>query len=187
MPARPDRSPTWGAVGPPRATRDPGLRARRWRGGLGAILLGHVGEALGQRRRAVAAGVGLVEAEFALHLLELGGRHAVGRGLGQPAGAPGAALGRLDVGSARRVRGHVPELGLDPLAAVAVLSLPLLPVRQHRGGDEDRRIGPGRHADEQREREVGQLGRAGRAAEQEQRDDRHQRARGRGDRSRQHL
>ena len=53
-----------------------------------------------------------------------------------------------------RVRGHVPELGLDPVPAGAVLGLALLPVREHGRGDEDRRVRAGGDADQQREREV---------------------------------
>ena len=63
------------------------------------------------------------------------------------------------------------------------MRLALLPVRQHRRGDEDRRVRAGGDADQQREREVLQR----RAAEQQQREDRHQRARGRGQRPGQHL
>ena len=62
--------------------------------------------------------------------------------LGHATGAPRTLRGRLDV-AATRVGGHVSELVLDPLAAVAVLALALLPVHEHRRGDEDRRVGTG--------------------------------------------
>ena len=55
-------------------------------------------------------------------------------------------------------------------AAAHVDRLALLPLHQHRRGDEDRRVGARGHADEQGEREVPQR----LAAEQHQRADRHQ-------------
>ena len=58
------------------------------------------------------------------------------------------------------------RVGDDPRAAGAVGRLAFLPLHQHRRGDEDRGVGAGGDADDQREREV--LERF--AAEQEQRE-----------------
>ena len=83
----------------------------------------------------------------------------------------------------RRVGGHRAELAHDPRAAGAVAGLALLPVRQHRRGDEDRRVRAGGDPDQQREREVLQR----RAAEDQQRQHRQQRAEARRQRPGQHL
>src|SRR5581483_2136363 len=71
--------------------------------------------------------------------------------------------------SQQRVRLRALRHGLAP--AARILGLALLPQRQHRRRDEDRRVRTGGDADEQREREVLQR----RAAEEEQRADRQQR------------
>ncbi len=55
-----------------------------------------------------------------------------------------SAAGSTSIGASaesRRVGGHVAEVAHDPRATVAVDALALLPVREHRGGDEDRRVG----------------------------------------------
>ncbi len=58
-------------------------------------------------------------------------------GRGQAAGRADPGRGRVDI-AAVGVGGHVADLVDDPLAARAVAVLALLPVRQHRRGDEDR-------------------------------------------------
>ena len=61
--------------------------------------VGGVGQALGQRR-GPAAGLSLLLGDLALHLLELGRRHALGIGLGDAAGAPPHAFAcGIDVGA----------------------------------------------------------------------------------------
>src|SRR5439155_23288681 len=72
------------------------------------------------------------------------------------------------------LRRSVAERGLDVLA-VRVLRLALLPDREQRRRDEDRRVGAREDADEEREGEVLQR----RAAEEEQRADGEQRDEGR--------
>src|SRR6185312_8071858 len=138
------------------------------RAGPVALAVAGVGQALGQRRGA-APGLGLLLGDFALHLLELGGRDAVGVELGEAPGTTAHALAAgLDIGPGGRVGGDEAAVGLDALAAVAIDRLALLPMGEHRGGDEDRRVGAGGHPDEQREGEVLERG----AAEQQQGQDR---------------
>ncbi len=84
---------------------------------------------------------------------------------GWPPTAAGARRrGRL--GLAQRGPAAGGALG-DLLGQLLVLRLPLLQVRQHRGGDEDRGVGARQHADEQHERQVLQLA----VAEQQRADD----------------
>src|ERR1700760_3373601 len=117
-------------------------------------------ETLGQSGGA-APRLGLLLGDVTLHLLELGRGDALGVGLVYPpaAAAPTVARG-VDVGAGRGVGGNEAVIGFDALAAVTVHRLALLPVREHRRGDEDRRIRTGRNADEQREREILQRGAA---------------------------
>src|SRR5271163_4584548 len=81
--------------------------------------------------------------------LELLARELLARLLrGDQAAAPRAPalLRRLHVVRLPRhgcgVGGHCTEFANDPRAPVAVAALALLPVREHRRGDEDRRVGP---------------------------------------------
>ena len=84
--------------------------------------------------------------------------------------------------SSRR-RARVPVRARCRARRCAVAGLALLPVREHRRGDEDRGVGPRGDPDHQREREVLQRF----TAEQQQREHRQQRAEARGQRPREHL
>ena len=113
--------------------------------------------------------------QVAHELLELLARDARAVGIVGRGQAPAAAQLALGVGvdllarGAGRVGGHdAAVLGGDPRVAAAVDGLALLPQRQHRTGDEDRRVRARDRADEQRERE--RLQRL--AAEQQQREHR---------------
>src|ERR1700727_876043 len=128
---------------------------------------------------AIARARGVLDIEVAHEFLELVARELLaGRLRRDQAAAPRAlALLRwLDVdrfaAERRRVCRHGADFADDPHPAAAVDRLALLPVRQHRRGDEDRRVGARSDADDQREREVLQRF----PTEQEQRDDRKQRA-----------
>ena len=95
----------------------------------------------------------------------------VGSGRRGDRAAAAARLGRRDVdrpAADRRPRRPAGSRARceDPALARAVDRLAVLPVREHRRGDEDRRVGAGDRADDQREGEV--LERV--AAEEEQRE-----------------
>ena len=94
---------------PPRATRDPvtgaELRAPSAPPGRGGIVRPRrCGRGAWSASRCVAAGLGLVDAEVALHLLELGRRHALGLELGQRdrCAARGCGVGSTSPRSPRR-------------------------------------------------------------------------------------
>ena len=145
-------------------------RGRPWRAAPGASeQLRAASEALGERR-GVRPRSSSLDIEVALHLLELGRRHGLGLGRRSAGRCGGRARARARRRpSAVGVGRHGALLRLDPAAAGAVLGLALLPVREHRRGDEDRRVRARGDADQQREREVLELGGAGDAAEQQQR------------------
>ena len=136
-----------------------------WRGGRrlrsGSALRRRPGAAGGGGRRCRPRRRGRRSGRRARHG-PLPGSSGAGRapGAARPRGRPGArgtGRGRGRLGGERpgRERRHQPAVLLhdDPPAAHVDL-LALLPLHQHRRGDEDRRVGAGGHADQQREREV---------------------------------